>query len=76
MDCGTLTNQADGQVNITAGTTFGQTATYSCDAGYQLLENITRTRTCQADGMWSGNRATCISESNLLIMFNPKLIFG
>ena len=76
MDCGTLTDPDNGQVNHTAGTTFGQTATYSCDTGYQLLENITRTRTCQADGVWSGIRATCVSESNLLRMFNTKLIFG
>ena len=65
MDCGTLTDPANGQVNHTAGTTFGQTATYSCDTGYTLVGDSTRT--CQADGMWSGNEPTCISESNLTV---------
>ena len=31
MDCGNLTDPANGQVNHTAGTTFRQTAIYSCD---------------------------------------------
>ena len=57
MDCGTLTDPANGQVNNTAGTTFGQTATYTCDIGYNLVgEN---TRICQADGIWSGIDPLC-----------------
>ena len=62
VDCGTLTNPANGQVSHTAGTTFGQTATYSCDTGYNLVGDSIRR--CQADGMWSGNEPTCISKSN------------
>ena len=57
MDCGTLTNPVNGQVNNTAGTTFGQTATYSCDLGYNLVGDSTRT--CQANGVWSGNEPAC-----------------
>ena len=36
------------------------------------------TRTCQADGMWSGSEPTCIGESNVLRMFKayPKINFG
>ena len=73
VDCGTLNATANGQVSHPNGTTFGQTATYSCDTGYDLLEDITRT--CQADGVWSGSEPTCISESNLLRMFKayPKV---
>ena len=73
VDCGTLNATANGQVSHPNGTTFGQTATYSCDTGYNLLEDITRT--CQANGVWSGNEPTCISESNLLKMFKayPKV---
>ena len=57
MDCGSLSNPANGKVNHTAGTTFGQNATYSCDPGYNLVgEN---TRTCQATGNWSGSASTC-----------------
>ena len=57
VDCGTLTNPANGQVTLTAGTTFGQTATYSCNTGYYLVRGSTRT--CQATGVWSGSAPTC-----------------
>ena len=57
VDCGTLTNPANGQVNQTAGTTFGRTATYSCNTGYNLVG--VSTRTCQATGSWSGSAPTC-----------------
>ena len=63
VDCGTLNPLADGQVSHTAGTTFGQTATYSCDTGYNLVGDSTHT--CQANGMWSGREPTC--QSRLLL---------
>ena len=65
VDCGNLTNPTNGQVNHTAGTTFGQTATYSCDTGYTLEGD--NSRICQADGMWSGSEPTCISESSMTV---------
>ena len=57
MDCGALSNPANGQVSRTAGTTFGQTATYNCNTGYNLVGGSSRT--CQATGEWSGNAPTC-----------------
>ena len=57
VDCGTLPTPANGQVNQTAGTTFGQTATYSCNTGYNLVGD--NTRTCQATRNWSGSEPTC-----------------
>ena len=57
VDCGNLTNPANGQVNQTAGTTFGQTTTYSCNTGYNQMGD--NTRTCQATGEWSGSKLTC-----------------
>ena len=57
VDCGNLTHPANGSVNHTAGTTFGQTATYSCNTGYNLVGD--RARTCQATGNWSGSAPTC-----------------
>ena len=57
MNCGTLTNSTNGQVSYTAGTTYGQTATYSCNTGYTLVGSSTRT--CQATGLWSGSTPTC-----------------
>ena len=57
VDCGNLTDPANGQVNHTAGTTYGQTATYSCNTGYHLVGDSPRT--CQATGNWSGSEPTC-----------------
>ena len=57
VNCGALTNPTNGQVSHTGGTTYGQTATYSCNTGYNLVGNSTRT--CQATGMWSGSEPTC-----------------
>ena len=59
VDCGTLTNPTNGQVSHTGRTTFGQTATYSCDTGYILVGG--NTRMCQATGIWSGSEPTCQS---------------
>ena len=57
MDCDTLADPINGQVTHTAGMTLGQTATYSCNTGYNLVGNSTRT--CQATGVWSGSEPTC-----------------
>ena len=57
VDCGPLMNPANGTVDITQGTTFNQVATYNCDTGYGLVGNMTRT--CQADGTWSGSEPIC-----------------
>ena len=57
LDCGNLTDPVNGQVDHTDGTTNGQTATYSCNTGYNLVGDSTRT--CQAEGKWSGSAATC-----------------
>ena len=57
VDCGNLTDPANGSVTRTSGTTFGQTATYSCNTGYNLVGNSIRT--CQATGNWSGGAPTC-----------------
>jgi len=57
VNCGTLTIPANGQVSHTGGTTFGQTATYSCSIGYNLVGcNI---RSCQATRAWSGSAPIC-----------------
>ena len=57
VDCGTLTDPDNGQVDHTVGTSLGQTATYSCNTGYNLVGNSTRT--CQVTGNWSGSAPTC-----------------
>ncbi|XP_064397086.1 uncharacterized protein LOC135343963 isoform X2 [Halichondria panicea] len=54
-DCGGL-SIADGSVEAPQ-TTVMATATYSCNSGYGLVGESTRT--CQADGTWSGSEPTC-----------------
>ena len=71
VDCGTLTSPTNGQVNQTAGTTFGQTATYSCDPGYNLVGDDTRI--CQASGVWSGSEPNCQGMLLLEHMFQVKV---
>ena len=67
VECRSLNAITNGQVNHSAGTTFGQTATYSCDTGYTLEGNSTRT--CQANGMWSGSEPTC---QGVLMLSTPE----
>ena len=57
VDCGTLSDPANGQVSHPSGTTSGQIATYSCDPGYNLTGESTRM--CQVNRTWSGIAPTC-----------------
>ena len=57
VDCGNLADPTNGSVHHTTGTTIGQTATYSCNTGYNLVGDSTRT--CQASRNWSGSVPTC-----------------
>ena len=58
VNCGTLTDPANGQVSYTAGTVFGQRATYSCD---MLATTWWETALVyvRATGVWSGSAPTC-----------------
>jgi formylglycine-generating enzyme len=58
VNCGTLTNPANGTVSTPGGITLGATATYSCNSGYTLSSGST-TRTCDASGTWSGSAGVC-----------------
>jgi hypothetical protein len=52
-----LSNPANGNADISSGTSYGNKATYTCDAGFEL--NGVLQRTCQADGTWSSFAPTC-----------------
>lgn len=56
IDCGALTPPADGMVDVPS-TGFSSVATYTCNDGYVLMGDTTRT--CQNDSMWSGAEPTC-----------------
>ena len=43
--------------NVTFNTEFNSQATYTCDTGFDLLGN--NTRTCQADSTWTATDPTC-----------------
>ena len=68
MDCGSLSDPTNGQVNFTT-TTEGSVANYTCDTGYDLVGDTTRT--CQNDGQWSGSEPTC--QSKFVINFIPAI---
>ena len=73
VDCGSLDDPDNGQVNHTAGTTFGLTAVYSCDTGYNPIGGSTRA--CEATRVWSGSAPTCQRESiltTILILMEPQ----
>ena len=68
VDCGSLTAPANGQVDLTSGTTFGLNATYSCNTGYNLVG--VSTRTCEATGVWPNSAPTC---QGILFLSNMHL---
>ena len=57
-DCGDPGAIANGSVDTGGGTTFGSTATYSCDSGYSLSGSATRT--CNAVAVWTPAAPTCV----------------
>ncbi|CAI8036469.1 Sushi, von Willebrand factor type A, EGF and pentraxin domain-containing protein 1 [Geodia barretti] len=57
IDCGALEKPVSGSVSFSNGTVMGSLATYSCDAGYAVQGNTTRT--CLASGSWSATAPTC-----------------
>jgi len=58
-------DDARGLVNGTDPATFGDDAEFSCEAGYQLVGDVTVT--CQSDGTWSGtDQPVCQCKRNTL----------
>ena len=49
-------------VSVT-GQMSGDTATYSCDSGYELDGNTTRI--CQADGSWTESASICVGMNTM-----------
>ena len=58
VDCGTLSNPANGSVSTPTGVEFNDVATYSCNTGFTRSSG-SATRTCQVTGVWSGSAAVC-----------------
>ena len=66
VDCGDLSSPSNGLVQF-ALTTLGAIAVYTCDSGYMIEEGPSRT--CEANGNWSGNTPTCECKT-VLRMFD------
>ncbi len=60
VNCGALTDPMNGAVDTPSGTTFMNTATYTCDPGYTVMG--TTSRICQDNAMWSSSAPTCESK--------------
>ncbi len=71
VDCGALSNPDNGTVDTSSGTTFMNTATYTCTAGYSLVG--VSSRTCAADGDWTTAAPTCLGE--LAFFLSVKVTF-
>ena len=71
VNCGALTDPMNGMVDTSSGTTFMNTATYTCDTGYILIG--TSTRMCQSDAVWSSATPTCESKNAWCHLLHIKL---
>ena len=59
--CPSLPDPTNGRVNV-QGNRPGNRASYTCNSGYELVGQSTRT--CQNNGQWSGDAPTCESNSH------------
>lgn len=56
-DCGDPGTPTNGD-KIETGSMEGDTVYYTCDSGFKLSGDVTRT--CQSNGQWSGTLPKCI----------------
>lgn len=56
-DCGSLPAPINGNLTAVPATTFESIAVYTCNSGFNIIGQATRT--CQADGIWSGSEPMC-----------------
>ena len=52
----------DGTKTTTAGNNYNSVVSYACNSGFRLVGSATRT--CQADGTWSGEHPRCIGMNH------------
>ncbi|XP_035699729.1 uncharacterized protein LOC118432298 [Branchiostoma floridae] len=62
VQCPTLTAPENGAVNGT-GNSYQDEVQFTCNHGYQLIGDSSRT--CQADGTWTGADPTCIGPADI-----------
>ena len=59
VNCSSPVDPVNGQINLPNGTTFGNTAVYTCATGYALSGSSLRS--CGADGNWTNTSPICYS---------------
>ena len=60
VDCDSLNNPFNGQVNMSSGNTVGSIAIYTCNNGYNLKGSSSRT--CGSGGTWTNVVPECNSK--------------
>ena len=70
VSCPLLDDPSNGTINCSLGDdevpSYEDTCSFTCDTGYELSGNDTRT--CQSDGSWSGSDVVC-RRSELLLTY-------
>ena len=73
VPCPSLDNPNNGTVSCSLGDdgvpSYEDTCTFTCDTGYELTGNDTRT--CQNDGSWSGSDIVC-SRGKYVVSYIKK----
>ena len=62
VDCGGLEDPKDGEV-IVSTTNYASVASYSCNTGYNLTGD--NSRTCLNSSEWSGSQPNCSGNTKL-----------
>ncbi len=62
----------NGTVSTSSGNTFGSTATYRCNAGYQQTAGGSWTRMCGANMQWGGTQPRCTAITCSPAPTNPQ----
>ena len=57
VDCGTLSEPANGAVDLSDGSLVGAVAIYTCDPSFRLIGEDSRV--CQENGSWGGKAPVC-----------------
>ena len=57
VDCGALSEPANGAVDLSDGTLVGAVAIYTCDPSFRLIG--VESSLCQENGSWSGEAPIC-----------------
>lgn len=72
--CSSLKSPLNGRVKLSREPVYGTVAIYTCRAGFGLMGDSTRT--CQADGSWSGSTPSCQSkQERCMLLLSFKLAF-